>query len=314
VIGAGGFAADTLLPALSSSGDFELRAVVTQRSASAARVAQEFGAATASTDAEAVIADPRVDAVVIATRHDSHARLALAALAAGKHVLLEKPMAIRRDDLEALRERALASDRVFSVGYNRRYAPLSRKVRAALLATRGPRGVVYRVNAGAVPAGHWTLDPAIGGGRIVGEMCHMLDLLAYWLGPDVVSWSASGVRRADCETHQDACVSLLYRDADGEEHVASLAYLSTGSKALAKEHIEAHAGGHSLELEDFRVLRGHGLGQSETLGRPDKGHRAEIDAFRDAIRGRTSTLLGVEEAYAATDLALRIDASLRGTP
>ncbi len=314
VLGAGGFAASTLLPALQATGDFSVRAVVTRSSASAAKVAQEFGAEIASTDADAVIADANVDAVVIATRHDSHARLAQAALAAGKHVFLEKPMAIDRGELEALRAAALASDRVFTVGYNRRYAPLSLAVQTALAATRGPRVALYRVNAGRVPAGHWTLDPAIGGGRIVGELCHMLDLLAFWLGPDVIDWSATAVPASASggATPQDAAVSLRFRDRAGAEHVASLVYLSVGSRELAKEWIEIHAGGGSLRLEDFARLEAHGLGKSAPPARrPDKGHRAEIAAFRDAIRGRATSLLGVEDAYRAADLALRIDGAIR---
>jgi len=310
VIGAGGFAADTLLPAIAAAGDFALRAVVTQRSATAAKVAQEFGAARASTDPAAALSDPDVDAVVIATRHDSHARLALAALDAGKHVFLEKPMAIRRDELAALRDRALASGRVFTVGYNRRYAPLSIAVRDALAAVRGPRAVVYRVNAGAVPPGHWTLDPAVGGGRIVGELCHMLDLLAFWLGPELVAWSATGLPGAP--TAQDVAVSLRFRDGSGTEHLASLAYLTSGAKTLAKESIEVHAGGGSLRLEDFAKLEAHGLGRDTDLRRSDKGHRAEIAAFRDAIRGRPSPLLGVDAAGAAAELAFAIDAAVAG--
>jgi predicted dehydrogenase/threonine dehydrogenase-like Zn-dependent dehydrogenase len=311
VLGAGGFAAQTLLPALAATGDFELRGVATRSSASAARVAQEFGAAIASTQPEALLDDPGVDAVVIATQHDAHARLALAALRAGKHVLLEKPMAIRRDELEALHAAARAGDRVFSVGYNRRYAPLSLRVRDALAATRGPRFVVYRVNAGSVPAGHWTLDRGVGGGRIVGELCHMLDLLAFWLGPELVAWGAAGMS-SGADTTQDVAVSLQYRDASGQQHAAALSYLSVGAKTLAKEWIEVHAGGASLRCEDFAKLEAFGLGASETLRRPDKGHRAEIEAFRDAIRGRPSTLLGADAAYAAADLALRIDAAVAG--
>ena len=315
VIGAGGFAAETLLPALQAAGDFDLRAVVTQRSASAAKIAQEFGAALASTDPEAVLADPSVDAVVIATRHDSHARLALAALEAGKHVFVEKPMAIRRDELEALRARAAASDRVFTVGYNRRYAPLSLTVRDALAQVSGPRVAVYRVNAGRVPAGHWTLARDVGGGRIVGELCHMLDLLAFWLGPEVDTWSATSVPAAasGAETVQEVAVALRMRDPAGTQHLASLTYLSVGARDLPKESIEIHAGGASLRLDDFATLGVHGFAAKPIAqGRSDKGHRAEIAAFRDAIRGHASPLLGVDEAYRAADLALRIDAAVSG--
>jgi predicted dehydrogenase len=314
LVGAGGFAGSTLLPILAGEPDFALHAVVARSGASAARVAQEFRAPVASTSAEEVLADPGVDAVVIATRHDSHARLALAALAAGKHVLLEKPMAIERGELDALRDAALASDRVFSVGYNRRYAPLSQAVRDALAAAPGPRTALYRVNAGPVPRGHWTLDPAVGGGRIVGEACHMLDLLAFWLGPEVVELRATGLapRAAGARSPEDFAVDLRFRDERGTEHLASLVYTALGHAELGKERIEIHAGSGSLVLDDFRELELHGLaGSPQQAPRPDKGHAAEIRAFRDAIRGAASPLLGVAEAWRAADLALRIDESLR---
>jgi predicted dehydrogenase/threonine dehydrogenase-like Zn-dependent dehydrogenase len=314
LIGAGGFAASTLLPLLAADRAFSLRAVVARSGASAARVAQEFRAPVASTAPEEVLADPSVDAVVVATRHDSHARLARAALAAGKHVFLEKPMAIARADLDALRDAALASDRVFTVGYNRRYAPLSLAVRDALAATPGPRAALYRVNAGSVPPGHWTLDPSVGGGRIVGEACHMLDLLAFWLGPELLEFSAAGLapRASGARSPEDFAVSLRFRGAGGAEHLASLMYTALGHPQLGKERVEIHTGAGSLVLDDFKTLELHGLpGASRQLARADKGHAAELAAFRDAIRGAASPLLGADEAWRAGDLALRIDAALR---
>ncbi|MBS1107378.1 MAG: oxidoreductase [Deltaproteobacteria bacterium] len=314
VIGGGGFATETLLPAIGATPDFALRTVVTRSSASAAKVAQEFGAAQASTDPEGVLADPSVDAVVIATRHDSHAPLALAALRAGKHVFLEKPMGITREQIDALRDEALTSGRIFTVGYNRRYAPLSLRVREWLATSAGPAVLLYRVNAGHVPAENWTLDPNVGGGRIVGELCHMLDLLSFWLGPELVSWSAAALPSAQraAPSPQDVVVSLRFRDANRNEHVASLVYTSLGAPALAKEWIEVHAGGCTLHLTDFMRLEAQGArARTEVLRKPDKGHRAEIEAFRDAIRGAPNALLGAEEAWASADLALRIDQQLR---
>ena len=291
VIGAGGFAAETLLPALQAAGDFSVRAVVTQRSASAAKIAQEFGAALAATDPDAALADPSVDAVVIATRHDSHARLAAAALAAGKHVFLEKPMAIRRDELEALRAQALASDRVFRVGYNRRYAPLSLAVRDALAAVSGPRVAVYRVNAGRVPAGHWTLGPrdrrrphrrrAVSHARPArvlartrGRGVERDGRLAFRFGRRDRAGSCR--RRCACATRPGPSTSRR-------------SPTSPSARAICpRSRIEIHAGGGSLRLDDFAQLAVHGLAaKPATLRRPDKGHRAEIDAFRDAIRGRS---------------------------
>ena len=315
VIGAGGFAASTLLPGLAADPAFALRSVVTRTGASAARIAAEFSSPKASTDAGDAFTDPSVDAVVISTRHDSHATLARAALAAGKHVFLEKPMAIERGELDALREEAARSGRVFTVGYNRRYAPLCLAVRDVLAKLPGPRVAIYRVNAGAVPTGHWTLDPAVGGGRIVGEACHMLDLLAFWLGPDVVDCSASGspARGAGAASPEDFAASLRFRGAEGD-HVASLVYTALGSREVAKERVEIHAGGATLVLDDFTSLEVYGAQRTSTrLKRADKGHRAELAAFRDAIRGAPSPLLGVQEAWRAADLALRIDAMVRGS-
>lgn len=314
VIGAGGFATSTLLPAIGALPNVALRAVVTRGSAGAARVAQEFGAEKASTDAAAVLADPSVDAVVIATRHDQHAPLALAALAAGKHVFLEKPIGISRAEIDAVRDAALASGRVFTVGYNRRYAPLVRKAFDALRAAGGPAVVDYRVNAGFIPPGHWTLDPAVGGGRIVGEACHMFDLLSFLLGPELVGFAAEGIpsRVAASPSPQDFCASLRFRDPAGFDHVAALSYLSLGSRDVPKERIEIHAGGGSLVVEDFSTLLVHGMkGRDERLRRADKGHRDEMRFFFDAVAGRETPLLGVEEAWRAADLALRIDEQLR---
>lgn len=314
VIGAGSFARSTLLPGILAEPGLGLRTVVARTGASAARLGHEFGAARLSTDVEETLADPEVDAVVIATRHDSHADLAARALRSGKHVFLEKPMGIAREPLEALRAEAQASDRVFTVGYNRRYAPLSGVLREARLAHPGPCVVDYRVNAGAVDSGHWTLDPAVGGGRIVGEVCHFIDLLRFWLGSEVLEWHAAGVAAGESgpPSVQDVSVSLRFRDEAGRESVASLVYSSVGSPELAKERAELHVGGGTVVLDDFRALEVHGLAGSATRSRrSSKGHREQLHAFRLAVQGRPSPLLGLEDAYAAADLALRIDESLR---
>lgn len=315
VIGAGGFAASTLLPAIRALEGFALRTVVTRSSASAARVAQEFDAAQASTDAAAALADPSVEAVVIATRHDLHAPLALEALAAGKHVFLEKPMGLSREQIDGLRDAARASDRIFTVGYNRRYAPLVLRARDALRAAGGCAVADYRVNAGFTPPGHWTLDPNVGGGRIVGEACHMLDLLAFLLGPEVLSFGCEAIPSSDpsAPSPQDFAVSLRFRDPGGSVNLASLLYTARGGKDLPKERIEIHAGRGSLVLDDFSRLSSYGLSAKDSeLRRPDKGHRDEMRLFLEAIEGRKSVLLGVDEAWQAADLALRIDAALRG--
>ena len=310
VIGAGGFAAGTLLPALMSIPEVVLRAVVTRTSASAAKVAEEFQAERVSTDAEEVLSDPTVQAVVIATRHDLHAPLALRALAAGKHVFLEKPLGLSREQIDAVRDAALASGRIFTVGYNRRYAPLALVAKESLRSVTGVAVVDYRVNAGPVPRSHWTLDRGVGGGRVIGEACHMFDFVAFLLGSKIESIGCVG--SDESPSAQDFSASLRLRDTKDVAHVAALTYFSVGSPDLAKERIEIHAGGGSLLLEDFTSLTCHGLaGRNRRLPRADKGHRAQMRYWIDAIRGRPTPLLGPEEAWNAADVALRVDEQLR---
>ncbi|CAG0960136.1 Glucose--fructose oxidoreductase [Myxococcaceae bacterium] len=314
VVGAGGFAASTLLPALAALPETALRVVVTRTSSQAAKVAEEFGAERASTSADETLRAADVDAVVIATRHDSHAELALAALAAGKHVFLEKPMGISRDEVDRLREAAERAGRVFTVGYNRRYAPLVGVVRDEIVRARGPAVIDYRVNAGPVPVGHWTVDPRVGGGRIIGELCHMLDLLRFLLGPDVESLACAGLgpRDGPLATPQEAAIGLRLRDAKGVAHVANLVYTSFGSPQVPKERIEIHAAGATLVLDDFAELQSFGgRARAQKLKRPDKGHRDQMRFFVEAVLGKETPLLGVEDAWAAADLSLRIDEALR---
>jgi len=310
VIGAGGFAAGTLLPALLSIPEVVLRAVVTRTSSSAAKVAEEFQAERASTDAEEALSDPTVQAVVIATRHDLHAPLALRALTAGKHVFLEKPLGLTREQIDTVRDAALASGRIFTVGYNRRYAPLALVAKELLRAVEGVAVVDYRVNAGPVPKSHWTLDPQAGGGRIIGEACHMFDFIAFLLGGKIESIGCTG--SDESPSPQDFSASLRLRDTRGVSHVAGITYCSVGSRELPKERIEVHAGGGSLVLVDFASLVCHGLGgRNHRLPRPDKGHRAQMRHWIDAIRGQPTPLLGPEDAWNAADVALRIDQQLR---
>ena len=227
-------------------------------------------------------------------------------------------MAIARDELDAAARRgAPASDRVFTVGYNRRYAPLALAVRDALAATPGPRAALYRVNAGAVPAGHWTLDPAVGGGRIVGEACHMLDLLAFWLGPELVDCrrdAASAARAGRRDSPQDFAVSLRFRDAARRRapRVARLhgARSTRSSPRSGSRSTPAAAAWCSTTSRGSSV---HGLPGRSAAARAARTRATapSSTAFRDAIRGAPSPLLGVEEAWRAADLALRIDESLR---
>lgn len=309
VVGAGGFSARTHLPAVAARGDAELRMLVTKGGFSGGKLAAEFGVPHATTDPEQAFAHPDVDAVIVSTRHDTHAGLALRALAAGKHVFVEKPVAIRAEEIERLRGALAGTDRVFTAGYNRRYAPLARRLRASLAERPdSPPFVIYRVNAGRLPEEHWTQRRDEGGGRLIGEGCHFIDLCSFLAG----ELPCAGAARTQPpppggRTRDQWAITLEYPGGA----VAQIQYLSSGSPGLAKERIEVHAGGSSWVLDDFRELMHHdGAGKAKSWTEADKGHAAEIEAFVLACRGEPSELMGVEEALSATEWAVRLqDAS-----
>jgi predicted dehydrogenase/threonine dehydrogenase-like Zn-dependent dehydrogenase len=280
VIGAGTFARSVLLPAL--AGDVDIATVVTARGASAKSTAARFGAGVAATDPAAVLEDPAIDAVLIATRHDTHASYAAQALRAGKHVFVEKPLGLGRDELAEI-EAALADERAgtLTVGFNRRFAPMSRELRDAL-GGRGPLLVHIRVNAGRLPRTHWVHDPLLGGGRIAGEGCHFVDLAAFLCGgaPDrVVSAVAL---EGSSEPREDSFAATL---AFPGGSIATIHYSALGDPSLAKERVEVLGEAGAGVIDDFRrlELHRHGAREERTSAR-DKGHAAELRAFLQAIR------------------------------
>lgn len=283
VVGAGSFARGVLLPALRKL-DVDLAGVAAAGGPSAQQTASRFGFAYATTDWQEVVGDPRVEAVLVATRHDLHARVATAALHAGKAVFLEKPMALTSDELDALLDAWRASGQVLQVGFNRRFAPSYLRLKAAFNGRRQPLVMSYRVNAGAVAPGAWVVDPVQGGGRLLGEVCHMLDLLVDLAGSRVAGVFAqpTGLSSGD-----DVVLSLRFEDGS----VGTIAYASGGDRSLAKEYIEVLGDGKAAVLDDFRSARLYARGRATRLGgrlaTQDKGHAAELAAFVQAVRSHS---------------------------
>ena len=311
-IGLGSFAREVHLPNLTRGGDFALRWAVAKSGGSAAREARAFGAVYASTDWREALADPAVDAVVISTRHDSHAELSASALEAGKHVLVEKPLGLTEAEVDRVMAAHATSGRVLTVGTNRRYSHPARLARELVAAAQTPAVVTCRVNAGAIPPSHWTQDRAVGGGRIIGEVCHFIDLCGYLVGGAPVERArASSIApgRPGVMSLDNLSVALEY--ADGS--LATIIYTSLGAGAQPKERIEVMAGGASVVIDDFEAVEGWGHGAPSWRGkRKDKGHAAELDAFARAIRGEPSTLVGAASCADTARLAIWIDTALRG--
>jgi predicted dehydrogenase/threonine dehydrogenase-like Zn-dependent dehydrogenase len=278
VIGAGSFARGVLMPSLAR--DCEIVAVANATGVSARAAAERFGAGTASTDPGAVIDDPDVDAVVIATRHDSHAPLVAHALNSGKHVFVEKPLALNEQGLEEVASAASDSPGVLMVGFNRRFSPLGQRL-AEALGKAGPLVATYRVNAGRLPRDHWTHDPDVGGGRIVGEVCHFVDFLSFLCEGAPVSVSGAAVGGGSEIREDDLVATLRF----GNGSVGVVVYAAFGDPSLEKERIEVLGETGAGTLEDFRRLTLHLGGNAERTDRKrDKGHANEIAAFLDACR------------------------------
>ncbi len=277
VIGAGNYATRTLLPALADLGVSPL-VIAAPGGLSASLSARSFGAARATSDIDEAIDAADVDTVFILTRHDSHADLVCRALAAGKHVFVEKPLCTTRAELARIRDAHRESGRILSVGFNRRWAPHVVSAAELLGDTSGPRTILMTVNAGAIPGTHWTQDPSVGAGRIVGEACHFVDL-ARFLGDAPLA----AVRASTLGGHADTA-SITLELADGS--LATILYVSTGHARFGKERLEVFAGGRVIQIDNYRRLHAHGwpLRAGAIALRQDKGHRGMVRAMIDAVR------------------------------
>jgi predicted dehydrogenase len=284
VLGAGLYANATLLPAIKKLQDVELVGIASAAGLHARHSGQKFGFAYAASSEDEILNDPDINTVAILTRHDSHAELAVKALQAGKHVFVEKPLALNNEQLSAIREQLVKTDQcLLTVGFNRRFAPLAMQL-AAHFATRTEALYAhYRVNAGYLPLNHWTHDEKQGGGRIIGEACHFVDFITFLVGSAPVSVSAHALPGNG--KYREDNLSMTFTFADGSVGVVD--YLANGDKFLAKERIEVFCGGRVAILDDYRSLELIHNGQRRASGsalRQDKGHFNELQAFVRAIR------------------------------
>ena len=304
-IGAGNYAGRVLIPAFRATGA-RLCVVAAATGINAARHGRRFGFELACTDVDGVFAAPEVDVVVIATRHDTHAQFVQRSLAAGKHVFVEKPLALNAADIDAIettiRESPHASGRILMIGFNRRFAPLAVRMKSLLGAVREPKSFIVTVNAGAAPAGHWTLESS-GGGRIVGEACHFIDFLRFLAGCPI---TGSIARRTTGESAGAAdpsvCITLSF--ADGS--LGTIHYLTGGSASFPKERVEVFAGGRVLQLDNFRRLRAFGWAgfESQRLWRQDKGQTTCVAHFVRAIKAGDPAPIPLEEILEVSRAAI----------
>src|SRR6185503_13614412 len=286
VIGAGGYVPAMLLPHFKTEG-VEFRSIATASGISAHDVGKKFGFAYAVSSAEEVLDDANVNLVVIGTRHDTHAELARAALERNKHVFVEKPLALNDEQLESVLEVAGSSSGKLMVGFNRRFSPLAQRAREFFSKRDTPLSIVYRVNAGRIPKEHWTQNADEGGGRIVGEVCHFIDLMQYLIGAPPVYLFAESISAKSSKIVDADSVFFAVRFADGSN--GSIAYLSEGDKGLAKERVEIFGAGRVFVLDDYRraTLYKDGREEQVVLKAQDKGQQAQV---REVCKGNAISL------------------------
>jgi len=347
-LGAGNYAGRVLIPAFQAAGA-QLHTVASNGGVSAVHFGKKFGFAQAATDEASLLDDPAVNTVAVATRHDQHARQVTAALRAGKHVFCEKPLCLTLRDLEKIQAETGISPRDYDphddeggvrpggeadsctgsapetsaglaqsggapllmVGFNRRFAPQVVKMKTLLEAVAEPKSLVMTVNAGEIPTNHWTQNRDIGGGRIIGEACHFIDLLRHLVAAPVARHHVVALGRHPglAVTEDKAVITLEF--ADGS--VGTIHYLANGHKGFQKERLEVFCAGRVLELDNFRRLRGWGWKNFSKLNlwRQDKGHKACVAAFVNAVRQGGAAPIPLGEVLEVSQVSIEVAERLR---
>ena len=281
VLGAGNFARHTMLPALKGLRGIDLIGIASAFGRQAADLGKRFGFRYASSDNQQILKDKNVNAIAVLTRHHLHGGLTLAALKAGKHVFCEKPLVLTNKDLAAIEKLVTKRGPLLMVGFNRRFAPLTKELITFIGKREQPLAAHYRVNAGPLPANHWLLDPAQGGGRLLGEGCHFIDYLTFLVGASPVSVYTRALTGEVDRGQENLQVTLRF----GDGSLGTLSYLSNGDRSLPKERLEVFCGGKVAVLDDYRSLDLTHNGRTRGLrGSQDKGHRAAWQAFINALR------------------------------
>jgi predicted dehydrogenase len=309
VIGAGNFANARLLPAIKKVKDIRLTGIASAGGLHAQHTAKKFGFAYATASADEIINDPDSTTVAILTRHDTHAELVVQALRAGKNVFVEKPLATTNDQLLLIsKQLGKASNGLLTVGFNRRFAPLAQRLAEFYESRAEAMHVHYRVNAGYIPANHWTQDPKTGGGRIIGEGCHFVDFITLLVGSAPVCVSAQAL--PDSGKYREDNVSMTFTFPDGSIGVVD--YLANGNKSLPKERIEVFCGGKVAVLDDFRKLQTVAEGKKkEERAAQDKGWKEEWVAFTKAIQEGGEPPIPYEHLVGVTKATFAVVQSIR---
>jgi predicted dehydrogenase len=285
LIGSGSFATSVHMPNISSlSSKFKLNAVMNRTGNSAKFVSEKYNASYVTTDYKDILSDKNIDMVLISTRHDSHANLSLEALQSGKHVFVEKPMAINRNETKKIAEFYNSSSKdkpILFTGFNRRFSPYSNEIRKFTNERINPLFITYRMNAGYAESDHWIHED---GGRIIGEGCHIIDLMTSFVNDKIISISCESLdpNNSKFKSSDNKSIILKYRDGS----IANIHYFASGSSKISKEYMEIHFDSKSIIMDNYKSLKGYGVKINELKSSiSSKGHKEQLLAFYDSVKG-----------------------------
>lgn len=313
-VGAGNYASRMLIPAFKAAGA-QLHTIATSGGINGVVHGEKTGFAEATTDTQGMIDNPAINTIAIVTRHNTHSSFVSAALRAGKNVFVEKPLAITLDELanvESAYQAAQTDGRThLMVGFNRRFSPQVQKMKALLASVKEPKSFIMTMNAGAIPADHWTQDNAVGGGRIIGEACHFIDLMRFLAGSEIVSVQARRMGDSDSVAVTEDKASITLGFADGS--FGTILYLANGAASFPKERVEVFAAGRVLQLDNFRKLKGFGWPgfKKINLWKQDKGQNACAAAFLSAIENGSESPIPTEEIFEVARVTIEATEMLR---
>lgn len=309
-IGAGNYAIRHLLPAFKGM-QVRLKSIASSGGRTGIHAGRKFGFEETTTDTSSLFKDEAINTLVVVTRHDSHAHFACRALESGKHVFVEKPLALTHEELNQIIKAystisAQHTGPLLMVGFNRRFAPQVQKMKALLSEVHEPKSFIMTVNAGIIPQDHWTQDPHVGGGRIIGESCHFIDLLRFLAGHPITGVQAMMVGKASGVAVQEDKMSFTLRFADGS--FGTVHYLANGHKSFPKERLEIFCSGRILQLDNFKRLTGYGWPgfKRMNLWRQNKGNAAGVAAFVEAIQQGKPSPIPFEELIEVTQISFEV--------
>ena len=309
-IGSGNYARQTLIPAFKKN-KATLNYIASLNGLSSTYSGKKYGFKKSTTDIDNILNDTKSKAVVISTRHDSHSKLIINCLNNGKDVYVEKPMCITLDELKEIVDcyynlRDKGKDPILMVGFNRRFSPHVLKIKELLKNINGPKFLVMTINAGYVPDDHWINDKKVGGGRIIGEVCHFIDLVIHIMGMPVIKWTRNSIR-----DNQDN-VSIILNFEDGS--IGTINYFTNGSKSFPKEKLEVFCSGSVLYLNNFKSMRGYGWKDFKKLNlwHQDKGHSQSVQSFLKSLKNRNMPI-SFEDLVHVSKLSIKINESANST-